>query len=115
MDNNNLYSAANTDGNPSPRYYAMGSMILGILSLSLMVFSWAGSSSWLGGLVFGIVGASLAGKASKAGYVGGMRTTGLVLSIIGIVLAGLGVMCIGCVGCLGCVALGEIAAAASMM
>lgn len=114
MDNNNLYSAVNADGKPSPRYYAMGSMILGILSLSLMIFSWAGASSWLGGLIFGIVGASLAGKASKAGYSGGMRTTGLVLSIIGIVLASLGVLCVGCVGCFGCVALSELAAANMM-
>ncbi len=104
MDNNNLYSAVNADGKASPRYYAMGSMILGILALSLsLIVGWAGASAWLGGLVFGIVGLVFANKAGKAGYTGGMRTTGMVLSIIAIALFSLAlVACIGCPACMLC-------------
>jgi len=113
-NNGNVYAGANNQGSPSPRIYAIGSLILGIMSASL-VLGWGGGASWLGGIIFGIVGISLANKATKAGYIGGMRTAGMVLSIIGIVLNSLPALFVGCLGCLGCGALCAYAGAAGMM
>ena len=62
---------------------AIGSLVCGIVSLVL---------SWMGGLlgvVAGIVGIILSIQAKKQGFVGGMNTAGLVMSIIGLALGGI--------------------------
>ena len=62
---------------------AVGALVCGIVSLVL---------SWMGGLlgvVAGIVGIILSVQAKKQGFVGGMNTAGLVMSIIGLALGGI--------------------------
>lgn len=53
-------------------------------------------------LVLGVVGLVLASNSKKAGFDGGLRTAGFVLSIIGTVFGALiFVSCIACAGVLG--------------
>ena len=80
---------------------AIGSMICGIVGL---VFVWFGVSSFIT-LIAGIVGLILAINAKKKGFVGGMLTAGMVMSIISLVLGAIVfVACIGLVGCSACMA-----------
>lgn len=62
---------------------AVGALICGIVALVL---------SWMGGLLgiaAGVVGIILSINAKKKGFIGGMNTAGLVMSIIGLALGGL--------------------------
>ena len=82
---------------------AMGSMICGIVGL---VFVWFGVSSIIT-LAAGIVGLILAINAKKKGFVGGMLTAGLIMSIISLALGAIVfIACIGIVGCSACAAAG---------
>ena len=83
---------------------ATASMVLGIISVVLWFFGYSALVS----VVLGIIGLVLAGNAKKAGFVGGMRTAGFVLSLIGLI--GGAVFFISCVACVG--ALGAIGSAA---
>lgn len=77
---------------------AIGSLVCGILSI---VFWFFGVTSLLS-LIMGIVGLVLASNSKKAGFEGGLRTAGFVLSIIGTVFGALiFVSCIACAGMLG--------------
>lgn len=77
---------------------AIASMVLGILAV-ISIFTGAGT---ILGLIFGIVGIILAVNAKKEITVSGdegkgMATAGLVCSIIGTAIAGIGVVCVLCV------------------
>ena len=116
MDNNTVKAPVEPETNeiqtPAPQCYAVGSMVLGILAISLALLNWSGTSSLIGGFVFGVTGLVFANNAGKAGFRSGARTAGLVLSIISIVLASLSIVaCIGIVGVFTCIS----CAAASMM
>ena len=77
---------------------AIGSLVCGIVSI---VFWFFGVTSILS-LVLGVVGQVLASNSKKAGFDGGLRTAGFVLSIIGTVFGALiFVSCIACAGVLG--------------
>lgn len=76
---------------------ATTSLVLGIISVVLWFF---GLTSILS-VVLGIVGLICAGNAKKAGFVGGTRTAGFVLSLIGLI--GGGIVLIACVACAGAV------------
>ena len=77
---------------------AIGSLVCGIVSI---VFWFFGVTSILS-LVLGVVGLVLASNSKKAGFNGGLRTAGFVLSIIGTVFGALiFVSCIACAGVLG--------------
>lgn len=77
---------------------AIGSLVCGIVSI---VFWFFGVTSILS-LVLGVVGLVLASNSKKAGFDGGLRTAGFVLSIIGTVFGALiFVSCIACAGVLG--------------
>ena len=77
---------------------AIGSLVCGIVSI---VFWYFGVTSILS-LVLGVVGLVLASNSKKAGFDGGLRTAGFVLSIIGTVFGALiFVSCIACAGVLG--------------
>lgn len=83
---------------------AIASLVLGIVSV---VFWFFGVGSLLS-LILGIVGLVLASMAKKAGFEGGIRTAGFVLSLIGTI--GGAIVFVTCVACIGC--LGAIGAAA---
>ncbi len=77
---------------------AIGSLVCGIVSI---VFWFFGVTSILS-LILGVVGLVLASNSKKAGFDGGLRTAGFVLSIIGTVFGALiFVSCIACAGVLG--------------
>ena len=74
---------------------ATASMVLGIISVALWFFGYTAIIS----VVLGIIGLVLAGKSKKAGFTGGSRTAGFVLSLIGLI--GGGVAFVACVACAG--------------
>lgn len=83
---------------------AVASLVLGIVGVVLWFF---GYSSLLS-VILGIVGLILAGNAKKAGFVGGVRTAGFVLSLISLIGGAIFfVACVACVGALG--AMGALA------
>ena len=71
----------NMEGNG--KSYAVGSLILGIASviLGFLIFPL--------GIVCGILAIVLARKAKNLGYVDGIRTAGVVLGVIGLIIAGI--------------------------
>ena len=77
---------------------ATASLVLGIISVVLWFFGYSALVS----VILGIVGLILAGNAKKAGFNGGIRTAGYVLSLIGLIGGALFfVACVACVGALG--------------
>ena len=74
---------------------ATASLVLGIISVVLWFFGYSALVS----VILGIVGLILAGNAKKAGFNGGIRTAGFVLSLIGLIGGALAfVACVACVG-----------------
>lgn len=77
---------------------ATASLVLGIISVVLWFFGYSALVS----VILGIVGLILAGNAKKAGFDGGIRTAGFVLSLIGLIGGAIFfVACVACVGALG--------------
>ena len=77
---------------------ATASLVLGIISVVLWFFGYSALVS----VILGIVGLILAGNAKKAGFNGGIRTAGFVLSLIGLIGGAIFfVACVACVGALG--------------
>ena len=77
---------------------ATASLVLGIISVVLWFFGYSALVS----VILGIVGLILPGNAKKAGFNGGIRTAGYVLSLIGLIGGALFfVACVACVGALG--------------
>ena len=80
---------------------AIASMVMGIISVVLWFFGYSAIIS----VVLGVVGLILAGNAKKAGFVGGIRTAGFVLSLIGLIGGAIFfVACVACVGAIGAAA-----------
>ena len=78
---------------------AIGSLVCGIVSL---VFCWTGCVAIIS-LITGIVGIILSVNAKKQGFIGGMSTAGLVMSIIGLIFGGITfIACVSCGNCMGC-------------
>ena len=77
---------------------ATASLVLGIISVVLWFFGYSALVS----VILGIVRLILAGNAKKAGFNGGIRTAGFVLSLIGLIGGAIFfVACVACVGALG--------------
>lgn len=77
---------------------ASASLVLGIISVVLWFFGYSALVS----VILGIVGLILAGNAKKAGFNGGIRTAGFVLSLIGLIGGAIFfVACVACVGAIG--------------
>ena len=77
---------------------ATASLVLGIISVGLWFFGYSALVS----VILGIVGLILAGNAKKAGFNGGIRTAGFVLSLIGLIGGAIFfVACVACVGAIG--------------
>ncbi len=97
MDENN-----NMNNNVPGKGAATGSLVCGIISVVIAWFGWGA----IAGIVVGIIGLVLATNAKKAGFDGGMRTAGFVLSLIGLILSAVVfVSCVACVGAYSCVGL----------
>lgn len=77
---------------------ATASLVLGSISVVLWFFGYSALVS----VILGIVGLILAGNAKKAGFNGGIRTAGFVLSLIGLIGGAIFfVACVACVGAIG--------------
>lgn len=77
---------------------ATASLVLGIISVVLWFFGYSALIS----VILGIVGLILAGNAKKAGFNGGIRTAGFVLSLIGLIGGAIFfVACVAFVGAFG--------------
>lgn len=85
---------------------ATASLVLGIIAV---VFWFFGYSSILS-VILGVIGLVLASNAKKAGFEGGVRTAGFVLSLIGLI--GGAIFFVACVACVG--AIGAAGAAGAM-
>lgn len=72
---------------------ATASLVLGIIAVVLWFFGWTSIIS----LVLGIIGIVCSSKSKKAGFEGGIRTAGFVLSLIGVIVGG--IVFISCVAC----------------
>ncbi len=84
---------------------ATASLVLGIISLIGLLISWIPFISLIS-IGCGIAGIICSASAKKAGFVGGIRTAGLVMSIIGLIIGCIGfVSCTLCVICLGAASL----------
>lgn len=77
---------------------ATASLVLGIIAVVCWFFGYSSILS----VILGIIGLVLASKAKKDGFVGGLRTAGFVLSLIGLIGGSLVfIACVACVGALG--------------
>lgn len=77
---------------------ATASLVLGILAVVMWFFGYSSILS----VIFGIIGLICAGSAKKAGFMGGLRTGGFVLSLIGLIGGAIAfVACVACVGAIG--------------
>ena len=94
--NNGGYN--NYNGDVPGKGAATASMVLGIISVVLWFFGYSAIVS----VILGVVGLILAGNAKKAGFMGGIRTAGFVLSLIGLIGGALVfIACVAVVGALG--------------
>ncbi len=103
MNNDNQNFQAPTPPAPvnTGKSYSIAGLVLGIVSA---VFGWFGVIGLIA-LVCGVIGIVLAVRGQKmakaAGVPTGLATAGLVLSIVGTSLAGIGVLsCFICASCL---------------
>lgn len=77
---------------------AVASLVLGIIAVALWFFGYSAIVS----VILGIIGLVCAGNAKKAGFTGGLRTAGFVLSLVGLIGGAIAfVACVACVGALG--------------
>lgn len=77
---------------------ATASLVLGIIAVVLWFFGYSAILS----AILGVIGLVCAGSAKKAGFQGGLRTAGFVLSLIGLIVgAVVFIACIACVGAAG--------------
>ena len=94
--NNGGYN--NYNGDVPGKGAATASMVLGIISVVLWFFGYSAIVS----VILGVVGLILAGNAKKAGFMGGIRTAGFVLSLIGLIGGALVfIACVVVVGAIG--------------
>ena len=98
MDENNQSTFVQEDGKQPGQGAAVASLVLGIIAVALWFFGYSALVS----IVLGIIGLVCAGNAKKAGFVGGLRTAGFVLSLIGLIGGAVAfIACVACVGALG--------------
>lgn len=94
--NNGGYN--NYNGDVPGKGAATASMVLGIISVVLWFFGYSAIVS----VILGVVGLILAGNAKKVGFMGGIRTAGFVLSLIGLIGGALVfIACVAVVGAIG--------------
>lgn len=88
----------NENGKQPGQGAATGSLVCGIIAVVCWFFGYTTIVS----LILGIIGLVMASKAKKEGYVGGMRTAGFVLSLIGVIVGA--IVLVACVVLAGAIA-----------
>lgn len=83
------------NGNEPGKTQAIVSLVLGIIGVICWFFGYSAIIS----VILGIIGLILAGNSQKAGYYGGIRTAGFVLSLISLI--GGAIFFVACIACLG--------------
>lgn len=93
--------------------YATAGMVLGIVSVSAIIIGLFvfGGFFYTVSLICGIVGIVLSAKGRKSPIDSGQATAGLVLSIVGTSISGIGLACVACA----CATIGCVGAAASSL
>lgn len=81
---------------------ATASLVLGIISVVMWFFGYTSILS----VVLSIIGLVCASNAKKAGFEGGTRTAGFVLSLIGLI--GGAFVLIACVACAGAIGIASM-------
>ncbi|WP_204469521.1 hypothetical protein [Bifidobacterium pullorum] len=89
---------ASLNGSVPGKGAATASLVLGIVGVVCWFFGWSSIVS----VICGVIGLILSSNAKKAGFDGGIRTAGFVLSIIA--LAGGALVFVACVACVGLLA-----------
>lgn len=93
----------NENGNVPGQGTAVGSLVCGIVGVILCLSSLATLGvTGVPGLILGIIGMVLASSSKKAGFAGGLRTGGFVLSLLSVIFGAIGV--VSCVACAGAIA-----------
>lgn len=87
----------NNNGSVPGKGAAIASLVLGIIAVVFWFFGWGALVS----VICGIIGLILASVSKKAGFEGGIRTGGFVLSLIGLI--GGAIVFVACVACAGVV------------
>ena len=87
----------NDQNNVPGKGAATASLVLGIVA----VVCWCFGVSAIVSVVCGVIGLILAANAKKAGFEGGLRTAGFILSLIGLI--GGAIIFVSCVACAGAV------------
>ena len=92
---------------------ATAGMVLGIVSVSAIIIGLfvLGGLFYTVALICGIVGIVLSAKGRKSPIDSGQATAGLVLSIVGTSISGIGLACVACA----CATIGCVVAAASSL
>ena len=92
---------------------ATAGMVLGIVSVSAIIIGLFafGGLFYTVALICGIVGIVLSAKGRKSPIDSGQATAGLVLSIVGTSISGIGLACVACA----CATIGCVGAAASSL
>ncbi len=92
---------------------ATAGMVLGIVSVSAIIIGLfvLGGLFYTVALICGIVGIVLSAKGRKSPIDSGQATAGLVLSIVGTSISGIGLACVACA----CATIGCVGAAASSL
>ena len=97
-NNTGYYNGGYNNGAGPGKGAATASMVPGIISVVLWFFGYSAIVS----VILGVVGLILAGNAKKAGFMGGIRTAGFVLSLIGLIGGALVfIACVAVVGAIG--------------
>ncbi len=105
MNEENNYTPQ-PNGNAPGKGAATASLVCGIVA----VVFWFFGPGALVSAILGVVGLVLASNSKKAGFDGGLRTAGFVLSLLGVIFGS--VVFIGCIACAG--ALGTIGGLSSV-
>lgn len=94
----NMNQAAAGQGDVPGKSAATASLVLGIIAVVCWFFGYSALIS----IVCGGIGLYCAGKSKAAGFDGGIRTAGFILSLIGLIGgACIFIACVACVGSLG--------------
>lgn len=103
MNENPIQQPSNGPSDVPGKGAATASLVLGIVAVICWFFGYSSIIS----VILGVVGLILASNSKKAGFEGGIRTAGFVLSLIGLI--GGAIFFIACVACVGIIGAAGVA------